>query len=227
MSVPLRSCCDLDAEAWVLTEKPGQRLLAEVTEVPEPRPADISRWRKLAPRTSSPPRSGWPPAEPGPRRNSPVAIGCGSTPSASSKQPARQWPATRPAASPAPLSSISVRGSAATRWPLRKGQRYWPWIPTTGCAVDSPGTPPFTRSQTASYLVSRGPRHSRFRRGPGSTLIPIAVPRDRSERDAWPITLRAWSSSAVSCDLPQAERSSSARPATSRRTSAVPSSRSS
>ncbi len=49
MSVPLRSCCDLDAEAWVLTEKPGQRLLAEVTEVPEPRPADISRWRKLAP----------------------------------------------------------------------------------------------------------------------------------------------------------------------------------
>lgn len=49
MSVLLRSCCDLDAEAWVLTEKPGQRLLAEVTEVPEPRPADISRWRKLAP----------------------------------------------------------------------------------------------------------------------------------------------------------------------------------
>ena len=49
MSVPLRSCCDLDAEAWVLTEKPGQRLLAEVTEVPEPRPADISRWRKLRP----------------------------------------------------------------------------------------------------------------------------------------------------------------------------------
>ena len=49
MSVPLRSCRDLDAEAWVLTEKPGQRLLAEVTEVPAPRPADISRWRKLAP----------------------------------------------------------------------------------------------------------------------------------------------------------------------------------
>src|SRR5271166_2435408 len=181
----------------------------------------------LRPRTSSPPRSGWPPAGPEPRRNSPVAIGCGSTPSASSKQPARQWPATRPAASPAPLSSISVRGSAATRWPLRTRQRCWLWIPTTECAVDSPGTPPFTRSRTASDLAGHGPSHSRFRRVPGSTLIPTVEPRGRSERDAWPVTLRAWSPSAVSCDLPQAEPSSSARPATSRRTSAVPSSRSS
>jgi len=49
MSVLLRSTSDHDSEAWVLTEEPGQRLLAEVTEVPEPRPADISRWRKLAP----------------------------------------------------------------------------------------------------------------------------------------------------------------------------------
>ncbi len=80
------------------------------------------------------------------------------------------------------------------RGPCASGQRYWPWISITACAVDSPGTPPFTRSQTASYLASHGPRHSRFRRGPGSTSIPIAVPRDRSERDAWPITLRAWSS---------------------------------
>jgi len=49
MSVPLRSCRDHDAEAWVLTAEQGQRLLAEVTGVPEPRPADIFRWRKLAP----------------------------------------------------------------------------------------------------------------------------------------------------------------------------------
>src|SRR5271157_2847354 len=49
MSVPLRSCRDHDAEAWVLTEEPGQRLLAEVASVSKPRPADITRWRKLAP----------------------------------------------------------------------------------------------------------------------------------------------------------------------------------
>ncbi|MGA2705088.1 MAG: class I SAM-dependent methyltransferase [Isosphaeraceae bacterium] len=49
MSVPLRSCRDHDAEAWVLTEEPGRRLLAEVANVSEPRPADITRWRKLAP----------------------------------------------------------------------------------------------------------------------------------------------------------------------------------
>ncbi len=33
----------------MLTEEPGQRLLAEVAKVAEPRPADITRWRKLAP----------------------------------------------------------------------------------------------------------------------------------------------------------------------------------
>jgi THUMP domain-like/RNA cap guanine-N2 methyltransferase len=48
MSVPLGSCRDHDAEAWALTEEPGQRLLAEVIKVLEPRPADITRWRKLA-----------------------------------------------------------------------------------------------------------------------------------------------------------------------------------
>src|SRR5271157_4128363 len=213
MSVLLRSCCDLDAEAWVLTEKPGQRLLAEVTEVPEPRPADISRWRKLAP--------------PHVVAAAVRLAACRARAQAKFSRGDRMWLATRPAASPAPLSSISVRGSAAIRWPLRKRQRYWPWIPIAGCAVDSPGTPPFTRSQTASYLASRGPRHSRFRRVPGSTLIPIAVPRDRSERDAWPVTLRAWSSSAVSHALHQPGLSSSARPATSRHISAARNSRSS
>ncbi len=49
MSVPLRATADHDAEAWVLNEEPGQRLLAEVARVAEPLPADITRWRKLAP----------------------------------------------------------------------------------------------------------------------------------------------------------------------------------
>ena len=186
MSVPLRYRRDLDAEAWVLTEKPGQRLLAEVTEVLEPRPADITRWRKLAPRMSSPPRSGWPPAGPGRRRNSPVAIGCGSTPSASSKQPARQCP-HKAGRFACPLVVDPVRGSAATRWHSRKRLGCWLWIATTECAVDSPGTPPFTTSRTASYLASRGPRHSRFRRGPGSTLIPIAEPRDTTSAMPCPL----------------------------------------
>jgi len=49
MSVPHRPPGDHDAEAWVLTAEPGRRLLAEVATVSEPRPADITRWRKLAP----------------------------------------------------------------------------------------------------------------------------------------------------------------------------------
>jgi hypothetical protein len=35
-------------EAWVLATVPGNRLLAEVSKVPAPLPADISRWRRLA-----------------------------------------------------------------------------------------------------------------------------------------------------------------------------------
>ncbi len=49
MAVYLRSHPDHDAEAWVLTDQSGQRLLAEVATVPKSRPADIARWRKLAP----------------------------------------------------------------------------------------------------------------------------------------------------------------------------------
>src|SRR5208283_227818 len=40
---------DLDAEAWVLSTEPGQRLLAEAAAVGEVRPAEIKRLRKLAP----------------------------------------------------------------------------------------------------------------------------------------------------------------------------------
>src|SRR5271166_5673708 len=131
MSVPPRSCCDLDAEAWVLTEKPGQRLLADVTEVPEPRTADISRWRKLAP--------------------SHVVVAavrlaaCRARAQAKFSRGDRLWldpvgleQATaevvaryKAAASPVPLSSISVRESAVTRSPWRRRQGCWPWILTT------------------------------------------------------------------------------------------------
>ncbi len=40
---------ELDAEAWVLSTEPGQRLLAEAAAVREVRPAEIKRLRKLAP----------------------------------------------------------------------------------------------------------------------------------------------------------------------------------
>lgn len=39
---------EIDAEAWVLGTEPGQALLAEVSHVRRPGPADISRWRKQA-----------------------------------------------------------------------------------------------------------------------------------------------------------------------------------
>ena len=53
-STPVRHDADdepssgIDAEAWVLTTEPGQKLLAEVSRVPLPGPADIARWRKQA-----------------------------------------------------------------------------------------------------------------------------------------------------------------------------------
>jgi hypothetical protein len=40
---------EFDAEAWVLSTEPGQRLLAEAAAIREVRPSDIQRLRKLAP----------------------------------------------------------------------------------------------------------------------------------------------------------------------------------
>lgn len=51
-SVPREAGLDLfaghEAEAWVLNTDQGLRLLAEVSEISSPRPADIDRWRRLA-----------------------------------------------------------------------------------------------------------------------------------------------------------------------------------
>jgi hypothetical protein len=40
---------DVVAEAWVLTTDEGRALLASVASVPSPGPADVARWRKVAP----------------------------------------------------------------------------------------------------------------------------------------------------------------------------------
>ncbi len=48
MSVGDPSSNGIDAEAWVLDTEPGQRLLAEASAIRDPRPADYTRWRKIA-----------------------------------------------------------------------------------------------------------------------------------------------------------------------------------
>src|SRR5882724_5369530 len=40
---------DADAEAWVLTTDEGRALLADVTTVTRPLPADLQRWRRTGP----------------------------------------------------------------------------------------------------------------------------------------------------------------------------------
>jgi hypothetical protein len=47
--VPREGDGDIEAEAWVLATEPGQLLMSQIASVPNPRPADIGRWRKLAP----------------------------------------------------------------------------------------------------------------------------------------------------------------------------------
>ena len=44
----MRATTDADAEAWVLTSDQGLALLAEASAVAAPRPADLTRWRRLA-----------------------------------------------------------------------------------------------------------------------------------------------------------------------------------
>ena len=46
--IGMRATTDADAEAWVLSSDQGLALLAEVSVVAAPLPADLTRWRKLA-----------------------------------------------------------------------------------------------------------------------------------------------------------------------------------
>src|SRR5512135_479865 len=45
----MRTTSDAEAEARMLTTEAGQRLLAEVSDVAAPRPADLARWRRSMP----------------------------------------------------------------------------------------------------------------------------------------------------------------------------------
>ena len=212
MPVPrsgVSTAADLDAEAWVLTDGGRAALAGRGRPGPAPRPADIARWRKLAPPRPWPRRSACRGCRARPRRSSRRASGCGWTRSASSRRPARPWPATRPPGSRVRWSSTCARGSAATTLALAERADVLAVDLDHGMCRRIAWNAGVYEVETAFYLAGRAAETFPIPPGAWVHIDPDRRATGRQRREAWSITSRAWTSSGAS---PFPGRSNQARP---------------